>query len=256
MYGGDAAPSALGFSWTVVAPGTKSWGLGASDEPIRCEVTGTMLGSLHVRVYNSHDLRRIDDEGKPTGCTGTALDLAVTVLDVGAPAQVADVAKRLTDGTIALSWAVPATDVNGVQYAALADVVQVAGYDYRYRTPGAANWTEGDTTESSVSITVPEESYEVQVRATSREGIRAWSQVVGVGRRAGPPLDLAATAEDGQMTLAWEPPSSDGGAPITDYEYQVDGDGDWKSAGTDLSEVVTGLANGRSTASMCAPSTR
>ena len=112
-YEGDAAPAALGFSWTVVGDGRKTWGLGASTRRIRCEVLSVMQGGFpnlapdnsdlfefgrspsettsgegsvrfrstpdfenppaaigagnvyHVRVYNSHDLRRIGGEGQP-----------------------------------------------------------------------------------------------------------------------------------------------------------------------------------------------
>ncbi|MCY4600290.1 MAG: fibronectin type III domain-containing protein [Acidobacteria bacterium] len=293
VYEGDAAPAALGFSWTVVGPGGKTWGLGATPYRIRCEVQGVTQGDLsdpapdnsalfefdrtpsasnsgeasvrfrsapdfenppaaigagnvyHVRVYNRHDLRGIDGEGTPTGCTGTALDLVVTVQDVGAPAQVVGVSATQGGNALALSWDAPATDVNGAAFAQLAAAMQVTGYDYRYRTVGAASWTAGTTTDTSVDITVPEASYELQVRAVSAEGSGAWSDVVGVGQQAGPPLNLATAAADGQVTLTWEVPSTTGGFDIQRYEYRVDGAGDWISTGMERRAVVTGLTNGQ-----------
>ena len=58
------------------------------------------------------------------------------------------------------------------------------------------------------------------------------------------PTSLVATAGDGQVSVAFTAPSSNGGAAITDYEYQLDG-GSWVSASTTSSPVViTGLTNG------------
>ena len=293
VYEGDAAPAALGFSWTVVGAGGKTWGLGATPFRIRCEVEGAAQGDLsdpapdnsalfefgrspsasnsgegsvrfrsapdfenppaaigagnvyHVRVYNRHDLRNIGGEGNPTGCTGTALDLVVTVQDVGAPAQVVGVSATQGGNALDLSWDAPATDVNGAAFAQLAAAMQVTVYDYRYRTVGAASWTEGTTTDTSVEITVPEASYELQVRAVSAEGSGAWSDVVGVGQQAGPPLNLATAAADGHVTLTWEVPSTTGGFDIQRYEYRVDGAGDWISTGMERRAVVTGLTNGQ-----------
>ena len=60
------------------------------------------------------------------------------------------------------------------------------------------------------------------------------------------PTALVATAGDGQVSVAFTAPSSDGGSSITDYEYQLDG-GAWESASTTSSPVViTGLTNGTS----------
>ena len=59
------------------------------------------------------------------------------------------------------------------------------------------------------------------------------------------PSNLLADATDGAVTLMWEAPADDGGAAITDYEYRIDGKGDWISIGsTDTTHTVTGLVNG------------
>ena len=63
---------------------------------------------------------------------------------------------------------------------------------------------------------------------------------------ANAPTALVATAGDGQVSIAFTAPSTDGGAAITDYEYQLDG-GAWTSSGKTSSPVViTGLTNGTS----------
>ncbi len=66
----------------------------------------------------------------------------------------------------------------------------------------------------------------------------------------GVPTGLAGSAGDGQVSLTWAAPASDGGEPISDYDVQVssDGGGTWQPYGratsTSPSAVVTGLGNG------------
>ena len=56
------------------------------------------------------------------------------------------------------------------------------------------------------------------------------------------PSRLLAYAADGAVTLSWNLP---GGAAITDYEYQIDGEGEWISIGSARRiHTITGLTNG------------
>ena len=58
------------------------------------------------------------------------------------------------------------------------------------------------------------------------------------------PTNVVAEATDGAVVLTWEAPEDDDGAPITDYEYRIDGKGQWISIGsTDTTHTVTGLVN-------------
>ena len=60
----------------------------------------------------------------------------------------------------------------------------------------------------------------------------------------GPPRYLTATPGNRQVSLQWREPASDGGSPITRYDYQVD-DGAWMSTGgTETGYVVRSLVNG------------
>ena len=53
------------------------------------------------------------------------------------------------------------------------------------------------------------------------------------------------TAGDGQLSVAFTVPSSDGGSAITGYEYSIDNGATWVSAGSTSSPIViTGLTNG------------
>ena len=120
-------------------------------------------------------------EGARTGCTGSALDLTVTVKDVRPPARVEGLSPTRTDDTITLTWSEPQTDAGGAPFSDLPTTTQITGYDYRYRTPGA-DWTDGTrTTTTSVDIPVSEPTYEFQVRAVSAEGDGAWSSTVMLG---------------------------------------------------------------------------
>ena len=64
------------------------------------------------------------------------------------------------------------------------------------------------------------------------------------------PENLTATAGDGEVTLAWEAPGSDGGAEITSYEYRYSAGttvittAAWTDAGAVKGETVSSLTNG------------
>ena len=61
----------------------------------------------------------------------------------------------------------------------------------------------------------------------------------------GAPRNLTAVGGNGQVVLSWDAPASDGGAPITDYEYRINGRNPWISTGsTETTHTVTGLDNG------------
>ena len=58
------------------------------------------------------------------------------------------------------------------------------------------------------------------------------------------PMNLLVEVGDGQVTLSWDAPEDDGGSAITDYEYRINGKGEWISTGsTGTTHTVTGLDN-------------
>ncbi|MGI6425198.1 MAG: fibronectin type III domain-containing protein [Tepidanaerobacteraceae bacterium] len=58
------------------------------------------------------------------------------------------------------------------------------------------------------------------------------------------PQNFTATPGDGQVTLSWTAPASDGGAAISHYEVSADDGTTWVTASTSTSHTFTGLTNG------------
>ena len=138
-----------------------------------------------VRVVNTHDIHLLNNEGTPTGCSGSVLDVTIRVKDVGEPAPPEDIEAGFqdTDDTkIDVNWtASEGFSENGslVEFPA---GFEVTDYDYRYRAAGAAAWTEvtdTELTETTVTLEdLTEDAYEIQVRANNSEGSGAWSSTI------------------------------------------------------------------------------
>ncbi|MCL1903296.1 MAG: glycoside hydrolase family 9 protein [Oscillospiraceae bacterium] len=62
----------------------------------------------------------------------------------------------------------------------------------------------------------------------------------------GAPQSFAATPGNGQVSLSWSAPSSNGGAAITGYQVSRDGGTTWVTASTSTAHTFTGLTNGTS----------
>ena len=116
----------------------------------------------------------------------------------------------------------------------------------------AAGWSIGDSSlyrnrTSSGGWTTSQESKKIRINGT----VNAGATIGGVGGSSGPtqtvpgaPTNLMAVATDGQVTLTWDAPEDDGGSAITDYEYRINGTGNWMSTGsTETTYTVTGLDN-------------
>ena len=163
---------------------------------------------------------------------------------------------------VTLHWTPPASDGGAA----------IIKYQYRVSVDGgttwAPDWTDvpDGTDERRVRVTSLANGtlYTFQVRAVNSEGdgtaAQATATPLATTTTPGAPASLTATPGNAQVTLTWTPPTSDGGAAITKYQYRVSVDGgttwapDWtdvpdgSDTGTDQADErgvrVTSLANG------------
>ena len=171
-------------------------------------------------------------------------------------------------GDVTLDWT-PPTDTGSSA---------ITRYQYRVSDDGGNTWSPDFTDvpdQNSDSDQADERSYtissltlgtehtiEVRAHNAGAPGASA-SRTVTPATTPGRPRNVNATAGDEQVALTWSAPSSDGGSPITHYQYRVrdDTDGVWlpgftngfatvpdSDADMDLSDersiTVTGLTNG------------
>ena len=148
--------------------------------------------TYRLRVVNTHDINNINLEGSPSGCSGSLLDLAIRVRDVGVPAPPGILSAsyhgtpETGDTVFKISWTEPEGYMDTGTLAPFPSGFEVTGYDYRYREAGTSAWTENTAgLPMNVSATVEgltEAAYEVQVRGNNREGPGEWSEIVETGK--------------------------------------------------------------------------
>ena len=126
----------------------------------------------------------------------------------------------VTSSMVPLSW----TAVTGA-----------ASYElWRYEN----SWTQvgGTLTGTSYNDSAVEigKTYYYQVMAKGTAGDGAWSNRVNATvptTTPGMPLNLNAAAGDAEVILTWDTPATDGGAPISGYQYRYQmAGGDWSGA--------------------------
>ena len=149
------------------------------------------------------------------------------------------------DGEVTLIWTQPASDGGS----------EITGYQYRCRVDDGGDsgscgedWTDAGLalTETVTRLTNGQE-YRFEVRAVNARGAGPVATATATpSRKPSQPGNLSAAPGNGQVMLTWAAPSSNGGSPITHYEYRVDGSGSWIGTETVLSATVMDLENGRS----------
>ena len=140
------------------------------------------------------------------------------------------------DGEVTLNWEQPANNGGG----------NIERYEYRV---DAGAWIpNGLALTVTVTGLTNGRSYQFDVQAVNSAGPSSTAASVTETPAAapGPPRELKAIGGNRHVTLTWMAPTDNGGSAIVRYEYDVDASGEWMNAGSDLTEVVTDLTNGRS----------
>ena len=181
-----------------------------------------------------------------TGTGGSAVVSSYTSTVIGIPVTTPaapTVFAAAGAAQVELSWTAPAS--NG------ADIFD---YVVKYRLVGASSWTtwsDGVSTSTSAVILglTNGSDYEFQVAAQNSVGVGTYSTTVTSKPRTTPGaisgLSLSVTGVT--MTLSWNAPTDNGGAPISDYviEYKLLGDTSWtpltRSTSTTRSGSISGL---------------
>ena len=171
------------------------------------EVANPGDNTYHLRITNSHNLHNLEAQGGGPGCNGSAVDVSITVKDVGTPGPVTPTAEfSATDNSqIDLQWTAPTGFMEDGALITFphADFAPTS-YDYRYRPNSTGPWTEvTDTISTSATITgLTETSYEIQVRAENSEGKSGWPTTSTTATRiADPVVSIAAvtsSVEEGE----------------------------------------------------------
>lgn len=175
------------------------------------------------------------------------------------PASPGEVSATSGNGDVSLAWSAPAADGGST----------VTGYDiYEGTAPGAESATPVNASPLSPSATSYTATglsngttYYFTIEAVNANGSSIPSaQVAATPEPPAPsattpsaPQSLSATPGDAQVSLAWEPPSSDGGIAITGYDvYEGTAPGAESTTPVNASPLapsatsytVTGLTNG------------
>jgi surface protein len=122
--------------------------------------------------------------------------------------------------------------------------------DYKYSIDGGLTWESVGSTTSPFTITglTNGVEYDIQILAVNAAGEGAASNEVTITpfTVASAPTGMVATPGDGQIAIAFTP-GNDGGSPVTNYEYSLDGGQTWiplNPADATSPVTITGLDNG------------
>jgi large repetitive protein len=219
--------STNGSTWTVVADGVST------------ATSATITGLTNGTTYTTR-VAAVNSVGTGSYATSGSVTPATT------PSAPTNLAATAGNAQIGLSWTAPAS--NGG--SALVD------YVIEYSSNGGTTWVvfaDGTSTATSTTITGVSNgtAYTTRVAAVNSVGTGSYvtSGSVTPATTPGAPTNLTATAGNGQISLSWTAPASNGGAAITDYVVQYSTNGStWTTfadgTSTTTSTTITGLTNG------------
>ena len=253
---------------TIAAPGgdygvdggvysTMNSGTTVPRNPVFTSYQGTSMATPHVAgaaalVYSlgvSGTQRVIDEltasvQAFPASSGCTVVRCGAGILDLsrlaatappGAPSDL--VHEQIDSRSLRLSWTPPNTGSPPTGYAVQASI-------------NGADWIDDATTvDPEVTLTLSAGvAYRFRVAAMSDVGTGAWSLPTDVIElravsEPGAPTAVRVQPGDGAVTVSWQAPTNDGGAPLAEYVVTAE-PGRHLCSTTELTCVVEGLANG------------
>ncbi len=214
----DGGSAITGYEYQY-SPGGSGW-TAVSD------VSATVSGLTNGTTY-TFEVRAVNSVGEGPASTATATPATV-------PGAVGSLSATASDGKVVLGWDAPSSDGGSA----------ITGYQYQY-SPGGSGWTAVSDVSATVSGLTNGTTYTFEVRAVNSVGEGPASTATATPATVpGAVGSLSATASDGQVTLGWDAPSSDGGSAITGYQYQYSPGGNGWTAVADATVTVPGLTNG------------
>ena len=241
----DGGAPITGYEYRYSSNSHDTW---TASEPAWADVTAPpsarsqTVASLTNGTEYTFEVRAVNAVGASPASRGSATPATV-------PEAVVNFEATPSDEQIVLSWEVPLSDGGA----------PITHYQYRYSSNSHGTWTESepawaDVTRGSsarsqtVSSLANDTEYTFEVRAVNAEGEGPASRVSATPAvsKPGPVRNLSASAGDRSVTLRWEVPLSNGGSPITRYEYRRDGES-WATVSGGASarrKTVSSLTNG------------
>jgi uncharacterized repeat protein (TIGR03803 family) len=275
-----------GTSYTFTVTATNAIGTGPASGPSNPVTPGILPGApKNVTATAGNGTAKVSFKlptnatGPITGCTVTSNPGGIIATGVGSPINVTG----LTDGT-AYTFTVTATNAIGTGPASSPSkavtpvgppgaptILNVTGGNEEATVSFAAPSLTGGTPITSFTVTSnPGEkkasgkgssvtvkgltngtSYTFTITATNKAGsgpASSPSNSVTPATKPGTPTGVEATAGDAEATVSFNPPSSDGGSPITGYTVVSNPKGgvDADAGTTSTTHNITGLKNGAS----------
>ena len=222
-----------GTSWKALSPAD-------TTSPVSISVRSDSNAALVNGTVYQVKLRAVNTAGNGTDSDAVSVTPVASATVPGAPTITS-----VTSGNGQLS----------VNFTAPSSTGGAAVSNYQVSTDGGNSFTAlvPASTDTPIVITglTNGTSYSVRLKAVNSVGAGAASNSSSGTPAAtvpGAPTNVVATAGAGQISLAFTAPSSNGGSPITNYEYMVGHDG-WIArdpANVTSPIIVSGLSNGTS----------